>query len=1667
MSDSPSIAKGSGRAQDRNRWRGRKPGNRSLGAISRYRIKIIWTLLLLAALLLFGWLIWLLLFAPLRTPFVVLSSAPYSWPLPPNAWATEDIEKMAMMDGENISLRGGDEPVLSKSEFEARLDREIQRSRDPNSTEPLIIWVSMHGVGDELTGHAYLIPSQSSPTDSSTWIAVDGLIRQLEAIPSQRRALLILDCQRMQVNWNIGLQSNHFSQCVQRSVREQGASNLTVLLAASSQQRATVSAELRGSTFGHFLRQGLAGAADNEPRSGNRDGWVTVSELHAYVRQRVDNWALRNRGVRQNPLLLSGDGAGDFRLTRSLNQESLAQLLHQDRQTHRAGPTIPGDRLDKLWRRLDEFRALRLYQREPLAWRDLEHRLLWLEQLSTSGSGYRGLALRTFDSAEGQVQSIARRAELMKQSRFINDHCSVVSGDDLPEPWRLPNSLRVHSLPLAEYFGTLPAEWVLDQRRVLDELGNHPSPPLLAETLSTIESGLDGETDNEQFVRMLFRYQFSGMWRSEGLREGVRGIQELLKLQAGVRDLAVPRRDGDGLLSDARVHGWTRQLVSRLDVTRRQAEDILFVQGQPGLAEILLETKTSIQDAVGAAERLEQVIHVCDRAMAETPYLARWLTHPLHRVDSESLKDSVDNRVLPLIFDTSELSRKLSAHAGALEGTSAVAESVDAIGNFAGTKVAKPLEQLSKDWNLFHTRLLVDSESDNPQWVGELEAVLSIPLVTSTQRQKLRAALHRLSRRLHENSELGGGDLRESEGQAEVADTGDYADRIAEWKLHPMLAILGQVDTSTGSTGNPIERFLEEVKGQLSQQSDVPTLAGQRTVCSAAARQFRAAAPIWFAAPSRNPVVELRQIDLQSLLIWHAERSLDDFWGPAGGDRAFFDTAATDYLDAASSFSVLRFAGEKKVEPLAEISTLNSRLAASRQAASGWLTTRANSAVQLDSGDHVTSQITVQAATIANGFRPPEGTATVMVRDAHGRLDRTVIEPSDAVSLPAGNAEVAVTLPPDVAAGDVHLEAQTVFRGHEYSGALNVEKLGGITVVVNPHVYQRSEVTLNGPWNKLSVDFILDCSRSMENPMAVSGKDGAAKSRMDVAKLALQEMLFSLGLRRNVRVGIHLFGRRMGWSTDPPVRPLIRPDLVGVVGDETTPSEDVESVLRLSRFDLSVAQGVIPQLNDVQPWGQSPLYLAAARALNDFGVDDSQADRHVIVITDGANYQYIPAGESNVRATTAADVRAVWGEKQVPVHILGLGMERTGDQTVIEEFTQLCLDTGGRFQSLSGSTDLTTALANLLGPGRYHLARSGPAETPEQTSVLGRPIGLSPTPQSKEHYLLTFDGRKYVDEEAELPSDAQMAQEELWLEGGESLQLFVSEQGNTIDAYPFLENVVAQDWLVMSDGTSTNHVVRMHRPERDHRGHVRFPVSWQRYDFAFNETTGKENDRWRVTDRPAEFWVEIQPLLTGGQASGQPYVFFDTNYEPEQPVPLMNLVARDWPKSTTRAKIRVWSQPSQSSGFELLPPSRADADLKDPSPFHAAFSINESLQSPTEVVSGVTLRFDPATSPGNDGLTRWRFVLKFDDANRRVSAFKLDFPAFLHAKPKRIVRQFDPQHRMAVHTYYFDPQTRQLPDEIEVTNQLQELSGSWRLSEESLSVDIPQAGMFLPVSVGD
>jgi hypothetical protein len=151
------------------------------------------------------------------------------------------------------------------------------------------------------------LPADARPEDPASWLPIAEVLQRLSECPA-RRQLLILDATPSPAQ----AATLDVSAALQHALAALPDRRRLTLVGCAPGQQSEHAGVSPGSIFSFYLDEGLRGAADGYADS-RRDGQVSVRELAAFVRARVQRWTKHNLDVRQTPMLV-GDAA-DFALT--------------------------------------------------------------------------------------------------------------------------------------------------------------------------------------------------------------------------------------------------------------------------------------------------------------------------------------------------------------------------------------------------------------------------------------------------------------------------------------------------------------------------------------------------------------------------------------------------------------------------------------------------------------------------------------------------------------------------------------------------------------------------------------------------------------------------------------------------------------------------------------------------------------------------------------------------------------------------------------------------------------------------------------------------------------------------------------------------------------------------------------------------------------------------------------------------------------------------------------------------------------------------------------------------------------------------------------------------------------------------------------------------------
>jgi hypothetical protein len=236
----------------------------------------------------------------------------------------------------------------------------------------------------------------------------------------------------------------------------------------------------------------------------------------------------------------------------------------------------------------------------------------------------------------------------------------------------------------------------------------------------------------------------------------------------------------------------------------------------------------------------------------------------------------------------------------------------------------------------------------------------------------------------------------------------------------------------------------------------------------------------------------------------------------------------------------------------------------------------------------------------------------------------------------------------------------------------------------------RSEDAVDGAFT-----FILDCSADT-GATVHDEVSGLSVSQLDAAKeilLAKWEQMANVGENH---ASLWLLGHRLAWDDSPKPQLVEQTDYLdtflgyGVLA-RLLPGDDVEIVQSMKKVKPADVGKLEMRFSVVQSWGDRPLYLAIARALQDYSAPTQTKRRGIVVITSGANHQWMPQYR-----TGKDDVLDMHSRHRAPVHVIGFALPSDDKGALVRELTDLAQRTGGTFADVLTPAELSQSLDLVL-----------------------------------------------------------------------------------------------------------------------------------------------------------------------------------------------------------------------------------------------------------------------------------------------------------------------------------------------------------------------------------
>lgn len=1624
--------------------------------------------------------IYFLLHSPKKTPLIVVAPTPYTWPYAPSSWRAEDAKGLQFLSKKTLEVVNRSKAWMNRTAALDDLSEQIEElSSAAKDSGTVILYLAMVPCVDD-DSEPCLIPPEANPLEPEQWIRLKEIVDLVhKQSPTSTRKLIVIDPIQLTSNWHLGMLQSTFVDRLDNWLQEQDCSEIAILTAASDGEIAWSGSDIRSSIFGREFRLGISGEADKVRSgevSGDGDGIVTVNELSSYLQAKVAAWASKRRGVKQTPRMFTKDKS-NFPLASTLSSYEQARQRAELATTGVAEPSMTTSEMVDIWTIMDKLRDLEPYRYDPYGWAQLERRVVELGILSRSGSAYADQCKRLLSvSLQKRLTELSESATKSAQSNCLLDRYGLFN----PNLRGQFPAAAMPSMALKEMIGELDVEKALMARTQVRQLLGQPGPVNLESIGASFGLTPNASNWNEaNFVTLLNAFECTQAWQDTSV------IQQLLDLRDNWEKLVSQGdiRSHRWSRSLFETGDQARRLAEDSLFAGESQEARDAVSAFAKIVESLSTNESN--DKV----QLEKMVQALDRAYSISIPTAQWITQAVSigdetvvtkqlTVEADLAQDWTSTAGDLAETASLRLKRKLmdrfSEFADNIRNLDRLLLDVQnntptllSKGKEFSTRLESDIDYLTSAIHDEVSRLTSDRPSPENA-IPRLERLLEIPFLKAEHLQAINDKLFRLYQDKGENPNAST-DLRLADSNklpstniSAASNSGSVSgvlDNIESLSLHPVPLMLQMKRSSV-----PADSIQSKKSGSVSRADSLRTLdsfnADLRRRLNAAevvdasrisdwlrlveieeptgvdenawSRAFvadrieRIMATLSPRRPEKSGVIALRNAALKEAMIWHARRSLDDFYAtgitfqsPTINRLPFFAMAVKQIVNFASS---IPFYDDKLDRALAENQKLVDILLPTTK--SGFQTSVKTGPPILDRVEHeVAISVSQLLGRLPNGeeWVPPipKGKAMLVVRTQDHV--RPISNSSFAVPLQQESISLSTSLP-DLSKAK-NLQIGTVFRGHEFRAPLAAQR--GVTVEFEPKDYDHSDIVLFADRTaQPATVLILDCSWSMGEQIPIEAIDSPTQSRLDAAKSSILRILSQFAEQPDARVGIRLFGHRLGWSRpgangkpdgNAKTQLLLQPNYAGKIPDDLVPSRDVEAILPLGRFDASMIGPVAERLSSVVPWGQSPLYHAITEAFGDFANDPESNSKCIVVITDGDNFQFAasnrPGGEP-ASQTNLDDVERAWTRSKVPVFVLGVGIGESDGKSIRQNLERLTSKTGGKYYDVQDGADLVRALSERLSVGKYRVKSIRQSPVGNQLTVesqFNRPVELPVQPRGNNAFEIEFRSVK----------------KSFQVEGGESLEMQLLPSGEDIVSIPYERNSQRTGTLVRSNSPGSI-LARAHRPQMLGDG-VLFPISFQ--------------DQYsHYTPRPKELWMELMPSPIADQGTAK-YVYYDTPFEPGLPVPMIHWTVSDWPKGSTEADLSIWVKQEVTPAKWTIPLSRVIQESQ---------KYSEGTVLDSETASQLRVRIGNR----NEGRDVTIQVTEIHDDAQFTSNYRVALDLGDLGKPKRVVRRYEAGGRIAVHSFTLSADVLQQAQastqaQIKISTKEDILRGAWQLQGNS------------------
>ncbi len=1477
---------------------------------------------------------WSVLFAaPTRTPLLILS-CDYSSPWDLNAWRVANVGAIEALNRRNLNVKQlGDANELIMGRWDEFDDAIAQLDYFAPKEKPLLLYVNLHGLVDP-NREPCLLLSDSSVLDTQSWLPLQTLIDHIsETLKNDRDVVLFLESSRQLDPLPRENGENLFASAIGRLVDSNGASgrvkSLSVFLSSLATVPFTNPEEEFHDPFTHFLSRALAGDCDAKQNGGNNSRSVELNEIERYVFERTQELALTQQSVPPSPRLFTNQQSA-LTVSWAITRRAQKTLTEKKYKSGTATDSVQlQSEIETAWRTVAALHANAPWHNKPAEWMKLVRNTVDLESAVFGGRD----SVKRTDHWKDNIQ-------------------------------RLANDLRQASTPEFSRSQSIPIDLHIAQnaQEVWSQFSESPS---LQTAMKLTNSSLPAEVEAAHtavpFLTLAAQQINSPIWRTTTPLQKYAAAQSRLE---SIRQQWLPLSYLNLVARyESELSRQSRSIADRMLLGQVEDDLIADIDSFSNLVDIVDRWTSWLTNSMRAHE---QAISEIPTLCIACDLLDSLSSEPTTLLSGhfEQIVEAIINNMLFIeeasLSPVDDLTSKLFKN---LTQTSTTAErtAVD-----VSAELSTLRRKLSHRW-----RELFQSQScEDTRKVLALEWLLRSGFLPTEGEPLEKAVQLRIGTRKF-LAHIG---HRETKANQSSLDPSPSSTRcqVAVGKL--IAAIRSTSLTSQDHIGNTPLRHATESRPFITALLEDGLLSDSRCSPARAVLLARLTASLTLDTRCDQMIDQWESMQAKKRLVRGCHRFMEDFWHePMIGSQSYFQAVSTRLLADAASIASEHASPQLQQAILA--------LKTKKEVVANLATLKVSSIPIWD----VESDVIVKCEITPNrniGGLPP-GIASLNIASMHSskNVPMSCCTPEAVVVGPTMNQQtVELQVPTEqvLAQSAESFVASVRFRGHLLEQAFDV-----VSNLKNIIVAKFSE---DGPASILLTDqrskqrartIVLDCSASMNAPNPLEGPSpaglstGAASSKLTAARLAVAEIL-GRWKGSSDPVGLMLFGHRLAVG-DPSQSLLIqqRYHAKFPFSQSIQPFEDVETILPVGRFADEEYSAVLNRLDQLLPWGQTPLYLAIHQAIEQSGLLGTDQSLDVIVISDGKNYQFNATTDKNVSLEAVIELAQ---RKHVRIHVIGFGIPESDLAEATGQYHRLAHESGGTVtMDVANAASLVRKIESIVEPETYTIqfpsGESLSGECGQRLSVTSHLVTNTPVE-------LTYRNQRQL-----IPISPQSA-----------IQLNVGSDEQLVSATFDDEGEPHRVPILNTDRSASPFVLGVHRPHsRDSK--LIWNLSLQRTDGA-------------VAQRPKFVWTEVTPISERGATlnlSNQSYFIPDTSWKAATPIPVLQFETQNWPTDATKGSLQFWCTDIEPQVLDEIELNLDQAMV---------LAKTKSAQSGTSM--GTQVRYQVFVDQDSAA------IVLFDDrdgSNLHDIAPLLECGAAL----QHIERQYRLAQRMSVHRFAFLP----------------------------------------------